>query len=116
MTESREKHAAAHHKNLGFLITGGKSTDEFKSSTEITQDGVTFQPFTSLPIGVQSHCMVALDGDEEEDFFIGGGDTSAGKYSKKAFIYKNNQWINVTELPTGSRGKYPNVDLGDELC
>ena len=106
MNEARAQGAAAHHKDLGFLVTGGKSNgDPFKTSTEITQDGVTFQPFTSLPIGVQSHCMVALDGDEEEDFFIGGGDTSAGKYSKKAFIHKNNQWMDVNELPTGSRGK-----------
>ena len=108
MTTSRAHHAAAHHKDLGFLITGGKYPDDYKSSTEITTDGVTFEAFTPLPVGLRDHCMVALDGDEEGDFFVGGGDISIGKYRKEAFIHKNNQWMDVKELPTGSRGKKPN--------
>ena len=116
MTTSRAHHAAAHHKDVGFLITGGKWPENFKSSTEITRDGVTFEAFTPLPVGLRDHCMVALDGDEEGDFFVGGGDIRGGKYSKRAFIYKNNQWMDVKELPTGSRGKKPNLNLSDELC
>ena len=116
MNEARAEGAAAYHKDLGFLVTGGKSSgDSFKTSTEITQDGVTFRAFTSLPIGVLNHCMVALDGDEEGDFFVGGGDSSVGKYTKKAFIHKDNQWMDAEQLPTGRRGKKPNLDLGDEL-
>ena len=116
MTESRIDHAAAHHKDLGFLITGGKWPESFKSSTEITRDGDTFEAFTPLPIGLRAHCMVALDGDEEGDFFVGGGDKSGQKYTKSAYIYKSNQWVGVEELPTGSRGKKPYLDIHNELC
>ena len=116
MTTSRAHHAAAHHKDLGFLITGGKYPDDYKSSTEITRDGITFEAFTSLPVGLRSHCMVALDGDEEGDFFVGGGDNSIQQYTKSAYIYKNNTWVGVKELPTGRRGKMPNLDLDNEIC
>merc|ERR1711879_325082 len=101
MGTSRELHAAAHHKDLGFLITGGKHPESYKTSTEITRDGVTFEAFTPLPIGLRSHCMVALDGDEEGDFFVGGGHSSGQQYDKRAYIYKINQWVEVEELPTG---------------
>ena len=38
MNEARAYSAAAHHKDLGFLITGGKNaTAEYISSTEITK-------------------------------------------------------------------------------
>ena len=115
MKESRCHHAAAHHKDLGFLITGGKWPENFKSSTEITRDGVTFEVFTPLPVGLRDHCMVALDGDEEGDFFVGGGDKWGQKYIKSTYIYKNNQWVGVKELPTGRRGKMPNFDIHNEI-
>ena len=116
MTTSRAHHAAAHHKDVGFLITGGKWPENFKSSTEITRDGVTFEAFTPLPVGLRDHCMVALDGDEEGDFFVGGGDSSVKTYTKSTYIYKNNQWVGVRELPTGRRGKMPNFDLHNQSC
>ena len=68
MNEARYLGAAAHHQDLGFLITGGKG----KSTTEITKDGVTFEAFTPLPIVLHSHCVVSLDG-EDGDIFVGGG-------------------------------------------
>ena len=71
MKEARRAHAAAHHKDLGFLITGGQDGG-YKSSTEITKDGVTFEAFTPLPIVLHSHCVVSLDG-EDGDIFVGGG-------------------------------------------
>ena len=111
MNEAREGSAAAHHKDLGFLITGGKSSgDHFKSSTEITKDGVTFEDFTPLPIGLRQHCLVALDGDEDGDFFVVGGQMSGG-YNKRAFTHKGNQWVEVEEVPTARRGKKPNLEL-----
>ena len=119
MNEARAECAAAHHKDLGFLITGGKSSTSqpsgahFKSSTEITKDGVNFEVFTPLPIGLRLHCMVALDGDEEGDFFVGGGSKSDG-YNKRAFIHKGNQWVEVKEMPTARRGKEPDFELHTE--
>ena len=60
--------------------------------------------------------MVALDGDEEGDFFVGGGDSSGQQYGKRAYIYKINQWVEVEELPTGRVGKKPSFDLNNVIC
>ena len=41
---------------------------------------------------------------------------SIQQYTKSAYIYKNNTWVGVKELPTGRRGKMPNFDLHNEIC
>ena len=113
MSEARRSHAAAHHQHLGFLITGGEGGDSggIMSSTEITKDGgVTFEAFTPLPIGFHKHCVVALDGGHSGDFFVGGGwnireDGVRDADSRRAFIYKGNQWVEIEQLPTGRNGK-----------
>ena len=99
--------AAAHHSVKGFLVTGGYGL----SSTEITVDGITFADFTPLPFAVHDHCMVALDGYYDGDFFLSGGDLGTTK-NKKAFVHKQSHgWVEVTEMPTGRQGKIPNWNL-----
>ena len=70
MNEVRGYSRAAHQQELGFPITGG-GWPEGKSTKEVSKDGVTFEVFTPLPIGLVLHCLVALDGDAG-DFFVGG--------------------------------------------
>ena len=48
-----------------------------------------------------------MDGDEEGDFFVGGGNG----YNKRAFIHKGNQWMEVKEMTTARRGEKTNLEL-----
>ena len=105
MRQARKFFAAAHHSVKGFLVTGGYGSVRL-SSTEITVDGITFADFTPLPFAVHDHCMVALDGYHDGDFFLTGGDLGATK-NKKAFVHKQSRWVEVTEMPTGRQGKIP---------
>ena len=108
MNEARTRSAAAHHKDLGFLVTGGVPGP--KSSTEISKDGITFEAFTPLPVGLAHHCAVALDGDNG-DFFIAGGATSSGDLSKRAFIHRGNQWVEMKQMDLAhNSGKKPNLE------
>ena len=107
MKEARWKAAAAHHIDKGFLITGGWDGSRH-SSTEITKDGVTFEDFTPLPIALYAHCMVALNDDEDGDFFVAGGWT--GRYNKRAFIHNGSHWNEMTEMPTGRRSKKQSLE------
>ena len=103
MNEARYYHAGAHHPDLGFLITGGLDSG-YKSTTEISRDGITFEYYTPLPIGLFGHCMVALDNDDGE-FFIGGGFSSG--VSNKAFIHKGNQWVEVEHIKWPMKERNP---------
>ena len=104
MNEVRGYSKAAHHQELGFLVTGGSWPDG-KSTTEVTKDGVTFEVFTPLPIALVLHCLVALDGDGG-DFFVGGGYDGSNN-NKRAFIHSGNQWVEMREMPTARRCKKP---------
>merc|ERR1711879_93780 len=109
MKKARSSAAAAHHEDKGFLITGGFGGSwPHHSSTEITRDGVTFEEFTPLPIALYEHCMIALNDDEDGDFFVAGGYSST--YSKRAFIHKGGQWDEMTEMPTARDGKKPSLE------
>ena len=72
-----------------------------------TKDGVTFEPFTPLPVPLHAHCMVKFDNGQ---FFIAGGydndfsDGSAG-YSDTVFIYKESQWVEKSNMPTARECK-----------
>ena len=112
MKDARKFFAAAHHEVKGFLVTGsngnGKNSDPRLSSTEITIDGITFVDFTPLPFALGDHCMVALDGDNDGDFFLVGGDQDDGlaaQHNKKAFVHRGSQWGEVREMPTARQGK-----------
>ena len=120
MKEKRGYSAAAHHEKKGFLITGGlwyqskPYTSRYLSSCEITKDGLTFEDFTPLPIGLWHHCAVALNDDNDEgDFFVAGGDNR--QKPKRTFIHKSNQWNEMTQMPTGRQGKKPSLEIENEL-
>lgn len=118
MTQARYGHAAAHHQNLGFLITGGEGISGTSKSTEITKDGVTFKAFEPLSIGLINHCMVALDGSNGANFFIGGGsridNDNVDSFSKRTFKYLElggllgGYWADIAPMPTGRYGKKSN--------
>ena len=102
MNEERELLAGAHHSQLGFLVSGGYGLYSRLSTTEITTDGMTFTAYTPLPIGLESHCMVALDGDDGE-FFLAGG--YSFDYNRRSFIHRGNRWDEVAPMPTTRYGK-----------
>ena len=104
MKEARRSFAAAHHEVKGFLVTGGHS-NAFLSSTEITVDGITFVDFTPLPFAVRDHCLVALDGYDDRDFFLTGGVTSYTPHNNRALVYRDSQWVEVTQMPTARQGE-----------
>ena len=112
MNEARYKSAGAHHPDIGFVITGGEDRG-FLSTTEISRDGITFESYTPLPIGLEGHCMVALEGNDGE-FFIGGGYSSSG-YSNRAFIHKGNEWVEVEQMPTARTSKESNLEVQGEI-
>ena len=105
MKEARRFFAAAHHSVKGFLVTGGYGDNGRLSSTEITLDGITFADFTPLPFAVHDHCLVALDGYDDGDFFLTGGDTTDTPHNNKAFVYRGSQWVEVTRMPTARQGE-----------
>ena len=111
MRVARRFFAAAHHKVKGFLVAGSNGPQ--LQSTEITVDGITFADFTPLPFALGDSCMVALDEDNDGDFFLGGGDLPGANHNKKAFIHRSSQWVEVTEMPTARQGKltYWNSDM-----
>ena len=114
MKEARRFFAAAHHQVKGFLVSGSNDENLRLSSTEITIDGITFVDFTPLPFALGDHCMVALDGDNDGDFFLVGGDTDDDtQHNKKAFVHRGSQWVEVREMPTARQGKKP---IGISLC
>ena len=117
MKEARGYAAAAHHRHKGFLITGGEGDHEPPphSSTEITQDGVIFVDFTPLPIALIWHCAVALNDENDGDFFVAGGLGDDHIASKRAFIHKGNQWNEMTEMPTAREGRKPSLEIENEL-
>ena len=121
MNEARFASAGAHHKDLGFLISGGAFNtpvpdNDPVATTEISTDGITFNAFTQLPLGLHSHCMVALDGDDGE-FLVIGGHTSSHfsqqpdySWSPLVLKHKNNQWQEMNNwMPTDRLGKEPNL-------
>ena len=111
MNESRRQSVGALHQSLGFLITGGFLI----TSSEITTDGAVFQDFTPLPTAVYGHCMVALDGDDGE-FFVGGGKAPYdGGTSRRAFIHRGNQWVEVEQMPTARSGNKSNLEMVGEM-
>ena len=103
----------AHHDELGFLVSA-----TIRLTTEITTDGVTFNAFTPLPKSLNLYCMVALDGDDGE-FFVGGGSYSSCSTtscrndvkSRRAFIYKDNQWDEVAQMPTARSCKKAYLEM-----
>ena len=49
--------------------------------------------------------MVALDEDNDGDFFLGGGDLPDVNHNKKVFIHRSSEWVEMAEMPTARQGK-----------
>ena len=78
----------------------GRCMDE--TSTIYTSDGETFADLPPMPVALNSHCLVALDGN---DLFVTGGrmDTSSGyPYSNMSFLYHSDtkEWEELPGLIT----------------
>ena len=108
MREKRSHSAGAFHPEHGWLISGGYG-DRYLSSCEVTRDGTSFEEFPALPIALDHHSIVALDGDNG-DFLVTGGDPEgwANWNNARTFIFKN-EWIEVERMPTARHGKKPNL-------
>ena len=91
------------------MMNGGCNTNpansgcKYENSTIYTSDGVTFAELPPMPIGMTSHCMVALDND---DLFVTGGavpkDSGGSQYNDKSFLYHSDTmvWEELQGLPT----------------
>ena len=115
MSETRSVAAGAHHPSLGFLVSGGctatgstrcNGTSARLTSSEVSFDGASWGAFTPLPIGLSSHCVVALDSNYGVFFLAGGWDGS--NQLDRAFIHDNIYWVEVTPMPTARYGKKSN--------
>ena len=103
MLEGRVDAAAAMHPSIGFVITGGhKAYPEswnYIGSSEATWDGISFQPFTPLPMPLASHCLVTL-ANEHGDFLLVGGFVDQSTPSRKTYIHQGNSWHEKADKPT----------------
>ena len=111
MLQPRLLSAAASHPVHGWVITGGV---EFpRTSAEKTADGQIFDPFLpSLPLPLFKHCLVSLDGGNNGDFLLTGGnslDTGLGfnSFNKKSYIFREGEWRQVEDMSEARDGKKP---------
>ena len=103
MREVRSYYAygsSAFNPKHGWVITGGCCPTS--SSAERTRDGRSFEPFTDLPIALDRHCLVSLDGGHG-DFFLTAGVGNNGD-NKKTYIYRDNAWRQMADAPTARNG------------
>ena len=82
---------------------GSYRCGDYDNSTTYTSDGETFAELPPMPIGLTSHCVVALDDD---DLFVTGGadpkDSGGSQYNDKSFLYHSDTmvWEELQGLPT----------------
>ena len=111
MLETRSYSAAAYHPNYGWVITGGwgpKWNSGPKSTAEKTGDALSFEPFPTMPLALRSHCLVSLDGGNNGDFLLTGGDPGGIGYNKKTYIFRDGEWRPVEDMSTARGCKKPN--------
>ena len=87
----------------GLVLTGGNDGNALLDTAEHTFDGVTFDSFAAIPIGVQNHCLVTLDNGG--DLFQTGG--MVASRTSKTFVYRKDsgRWEAVEEMPTARWGE-----------
>ena len=103
MLEVRQQAGSTCHPAKGWVITGGDDHG-LKLSAEWTSDGIHFESFTELPITLKRHCWASLDGGGDSgEFFLAGGYDGQGA-SNKTYIYKEQSWIRVQDMPTARFG------------
>ena len=99
MQEERGFSAATLNTRNEWVISG-----DGKSSLERTSDGRNFETFPqSMPLRLDHHCLVSLDGDEG-DLFVTGGRTSSSIWSR-TFIHKAGAWMEMERMPTPRTGE-----------
>ena len=106
MLEARSYSAAASHPNYGWVITGGLPGP--KSTAEKTGNGRSFNTFPSMPLSLRQHCLVSLDGGNNGDFLLTGGDPGGIGYNKKTYIFRDGEWRPVEDMSTARGCKKPN--------
>ena len=108
MNQARTYAAGAHHNSIGFLVSGGSVSGSAArlSSSELSTEGATWGAYTPLPIGLSSHCVVALDSNYGVFFLAGGWDGS--NELDRAFIHKGANWVEVKQMSTARYGKKSN--------
>ena len=63
-----------------------------------------------MPLTLFQHCLVSLDGGDNGDFLLTGGYSFGGDsvYNKKTYIFREDEWRQVEDMPTARGGKKPN--------
>ena len=79
-----------------------KPDEEAAKTTTITSDGETFGEILPMPVGLNYHCAVALEGG---DLFVTGGDTRPlvpGVNNGTTFLYHadTTEWEALPDMPT----------------
>ena len=104
MSAPRDLGAGTYDSTHGFVMSGGIQDI---ASADKTTDGSSFETFTPMPIGIDRHCLVALD-NGGDIFMTGGYSTETGGYSDRAYIFRSNSstWeIQPNNMPTAREGK-----------
>ena len=105
LTKGKGFSGSATHPSHGWVIAGGRNDDGYTSSAEQSQDGKTFQPFTSLPLPLFGPGFISLGkGGGRGDFFLVGGRMTSSNASKKTFIYDAGSWVEMADMPTARGG------------
>ena len=105
LSEARAFSGSATHPDYGLVIVSGRSDDGYITSAEQTKDGKAFRPFASLPLPLFAPGLVSLGkGGGKGDFFLTGGKTMDGVYSRKAFIYDKGSWSQMANMATARGG------------
>ena len=86
----------------GFIMSGGQGMDDDDkplAHVETTSDGVTFNHFASLPVGLSHHCLVSLN--NAGDLFLSGGHDGEDHLGN-TYMFLNNKgsWDPVEAMPT----------------
>ena len=103
MSAPRDLGAGTYDSTQGFVMSGGIEDIE---SADKTTDGSSFDTFTPLPIGIDRHCLVALD-NGGDIFMTGGYSHEVGGYSDRAYVFRSNSttWERQPDMPTAREGK-----------
>ena len=103
MSSTRDLGAGTYDSTHGFVMSGGV---EDIASADKTTDGSSFEPFTPMPIGIDRHCLVALENGG--DIFMTGGYSYevSGSYSDRTYIFRSNSstWESQPDMPTAREG------------
>ena len=103
MSDPRDLGAGTHDSTHGFVMSGGI---EDIASVDKTLDGSSLDPLPPMPVGIDRHCLVALDNGGDV-FMTGGYSFEVGGYSDRAYICRSSSstWESQPNMPTKREGK-----------